>query len=84
MRGSPPGTRVPEVRASEVRLELRLVEERMLQLRRMQGDAERRHERQVAQQRLDRIQRQLEHERVETAERSFGIEICGFASGNTC
>jgi len=124
--------RAPRTQASEVRLELRLVEERMVQLRRMQveaerltptrpihdalgpypmdprsarawddgadlihayrlrygvispdgdplgprsGNAERRHERQMAQQRLERIQRQLEHERVRTAERSFEIEI---------
>lgn len=39
------------------------------------GNAERRHERQMAQQRLERIQKQLEHERVQTAERSFEIEI---------
>jgi len=29
----------------------------------------------VTQQRLERIQRQLEHERIQTAERSFEIEI---------
>jgi conjugative relaxase-like TrwC/TraI family protein len=122
----------PRARASEARLELRLVEERMVQLRRMQvaaeklsatgpiqealgpypgdprlarhwddgadlihayrfrygitspdgdplgprsGDADRRRERQAAQQRLERIQRQLEHERVQTAERVFEIEV---------
>jgi conjugative relaxase-like TrwC/TraI family protein len=122
----------PAARASETRLQLRLVEERMLQIRRRHvaeerltptgpvlaalgpypedpararawdegadlicayrlhygitspdgdplgprsGDAERRRERQAAQQRLDRIQQRLEHERVRSAERIFEIEV---------
>ncbi|HVX32148.1 MAG TPA: MobF family relaxase [Solirubrobacterales bacterium] len=122
----------PPARSSEARLELRMVEERMVQLRRMQvaaerltttgpllgalgpypdaprlarhwdegadliyahrlrygitspdgdplgprsGDAARRRERQAAQQRLERVQRQLEHERVQSAERAFEIEV---------
>jgi len=126
------GEPAPAARAAEMRLELRLVEERMLHLRRMQvaadkltptrpilealgpfpkdpnrarewndgadliqgfrlrygitsqdgdplgprsGDATRRRERREAQQRLARIQRELAHERVQTAERSFEIEV---------
>ncbi|MFN8215169.1 MAG: MobF family relaxase [Solirubrobacterales bacterium] len=122
---------VPAARAAEMRFELRLVEERLLQLRRMQvaaerlsptrptldalgpyprdpalarawddgadlvygfrlrygisspdgdplgptsGNAARRRERQAAQQRLARIQRQLQHERVQAAERALELE----------
>jgi hypothetical protein len=122
----------PAARNSAARLHLRLVEERMVQLRRMQvaaerlsasgpifeaigpypddprlatewdegadlicgyrlrhgiaspggdplgprsGDADRRRERQVAQERLERIQQRLDHEGVQTTERVLEIEV---------